>query len=55
MLENVGSLKVNLSQEDVDEIRRLAVKADQTMSPRYPADWQALSLADTPALDEAKA
>ncbi|KAH9846265.1 Aldo/keto reductase [Lenzites betulinus] len=55
MLENVGSLKVNLSQEDVDEIRRLAVKADQTMSPRYPADWQALSLADTPALEEAKA
>ncbi|KAI0832053.1 Aldo/keto reductase [Trametes gibbosa] len=53
--ENVASLKLKLSSDDVDEIRRLAANADQTIGPRYPEDWQALSLGDTPALGESKA
>ncbi|KAH9846267.1 Aldo/keto reductase [Lenzites betulinus] len=50
--ENMAALKVKLSPEDVDEIRRLAVVADQTIGPRYPAQWQALSMVDTPPLQE---
>ncbi|EIW51647.1 Aldo/keto reductase [Trametes versicolor FP-101664 SS1] len=48
--ENTESLKVQLSQDDVDEIRKLAVAADKTLAPRYPAKWLALLYADTPAL-----
>lgn len=48
--ENMESLKVQLSQDDVDEIRKLAVAADKTLAPRYPAKWLALLYADTPDL-----
>ncbi|KAI0371376.1 Aldo/keto reductase [Pilatotrama ljubarskyi] len=50
--ENMASLNVKLLPEDVSEIRKLAVAAHETIGPRYPPQWQALSLADTPPLAE---
>ncbi len=51
--ENIAALKIKLAQEDIDEIRRLAVVAASTIGERYPAQWQALSFADTPPLSKA--
>ncbi|KAI0360364.1 Aldo/keto reductase [Trametes cingulata] len=48
--ENMASLKVQLAPEEVAEIRKLAVAAEKTVGPRYPPQWQALSLGDTPPL-----
>lgn len=46
----MGSLKVELAPQDVAEIRKLADAADKTLGPRYPAPFEALAFADTPAL-----
>ncbi|KAI0824882.1 Aldo/keto reductase [Trametes gibbosa] len=52
LLENLGAAKLQLAQEDVDEIRSLALAAHNTIGARYPVQWQGLSYADTPALQE---
>ncbi|EIW60312.1 Aldo/keto reductase [Trametes versicolor FP-101664 SS1] len=48
--ENMGSIKVELTPEDVADIRKLADAADKILGPRYPAPFEALAFADTPAL-----
>ncbi|KAI0634753.1 Aldo/keto reductase [Trametes polyzona] len=50
--DNMNSLKLRLPQEDVDEIRRLAVAANKKGGPRHPPQWEALTFVDTPALEE---
>ena len=42
---------VRLSAEEVEEIRTLAMDADSTIGPRYPAALAALLLGDTPRLE----
>ncbi|EIW51644.1 Aldo/keto reductase [Trametes versicolor FP-101664 SS1] len=53
LLENVAAAKVKLAKEDIDEIRRLAVAADNTLGERYMAQASALCFADTPPLPSA--
>ncbi|KAI0634752.1 Aldo/keto reductase [Trametes polyzona] len=51
MKENLGALELKLSPEDVAEIRNLAEAAQSTLGPRYPPQFQNLSLVDTPPLE----
>lgn len=44
---------MKLAQEDIDEIRRLAVAANNTLGERYMAQASALCFADTPPLPSA--
>ncbi|KAI0764116.1 Aldo/keto reductase [Irpex lacteus] len=48
--ENLGALKVKLSREDVDEVRRLAEDAHKTFDTRYPTDSMSTIMVDTPPL-----
>ncbi|KAL8954965.1 MAG: hypothetical protein Q9183_006849, partial [Haloplaca sp. 2 TL-2023] len=47
--ENLGSLNVDLTEEEDRDIRR-AVEAAETQGARYPADMMNFNLADTPPL-----
>lgn len=48
--ENLDSVHVHLSPEDVQEIRRFVEKADWTVGDRYPPASMKLLYADTPEL-----
>ncbi|EKM54094.1 uncharacterized protein PHACADRAFT_209915 [Phanerochaete carnosa HHB-10118-sp] len=48
--ENLGSWKVSLTEEELQEIRVLAEKADPWTGPRFPAWFTAESFIDTPPL-----
>ncbi|KAI0360383.1 Aldo/keto reductase [Trametes cingulata] len=50
--ENLDSVHIKLSPEDVQEVRRIAVEADAAKGPRYPARLQAVLFADTPPLQK---
>ncbi|KAI0371350.1 Aldo/keto reductase [Pilatotrama ljubarskyi] len=50
--ENLDSVNIKLSPEDVQEVREIAVRADAANGPRYPARLQAVLYADTPPLQE---
>ncbi|EIW61346.1 Aldo/keto reductase [Trametes versicolor FP-101664 SS1] len=50
--ENLGALKLKLAQTDIDEIRKLALAAHNTIGDRYAGAWQDITLADTPPLKE---
>lgn len=48
--ENVGSLKVKLSAEELQEVRDVAERSEASTGPRYP-DWMTVqSFVDTPPL-----
>ncbi|KAJ7089024.1 NADP-dependent oxidoreductase domain-containing protein [Mycena crocata] len=49
--ENLASVKLTLSAEDLTAIRRLAVDADAQQGDRYPAALAAVMFVETPALD----
>ena len=46
----MAAQKVKLSAEEIEEIRKMAVNADQTIGARYPPPSDALLFADTPPL-----
>lgn len=48
--ENVGALRVQLSQDELMQIRELAEKANAPDLPRFPAWYTAESFANTPPL-----
>ena len=48
--ENLHAIKVKLSTEDVEEVRRIADLANATAGDRYPAAMQAMLYVDTPPL-----
>ncbi|KAI0065911.1 Aldo/keto reductase [Artomyces pyxidatus] len=49
--ENLGSLKIKLSDEELEAVRQLAEKVQETLSgERYPDFMAGLDYADTPAL-----
>ena len=47
--ENLGSLNVNLTEEEDHDIRR-AIEAAETQGNRYPANMMSFNFADTPPL-----
>ncbi|KAH9053350.1 NADP-dependent oxidoreductase domain-containing protein [Lactarius vividus] len=48
--ENLGSLNVKLSPEEVQEVRNIAERADSVLGYRYPAGWLETVYANTPPL-----
>ncbi|OSD02680.1 Aldo/keto reductase [Trametes coccinea BRFM310] len=50
--ENLDAIKVKLSPEDIQEVRRIANEADAAKGPRYPPRLYAVLFADTPLLQE---
>lgn len=52
MKENLDSLKVTLSPEEVEEIRQFAKAADAASGPRYPERLQGFLFVDTPPLQK---
>ncbi|KAI0654913.1 Aldo/keto reductase [Cubamyces menziesii] len=51
--ENIGALSIQLSPEDVEEIRKAAVAVDAVVEgDRYPSEHMAFLFADTPPLQE---
>ncbi|KAI0371351.1 Aldo/keto reductase [Pilatotrama ljubarskyi] len=50
--ENLDSVNVKLSPEDVQEVRKIAAEADAAKGPRYPARLHAILFADTPPLQK---
>ncbi|KAI0063908.1 Aldo/keto reductase [Artomyces pyxidatus] len=48
--ENLGALSVQLTSEDVQEVRRIAEEANNFEGARYPPGFQELLYADTPPL-----
>ncbi|KAH9887274.1 Aldo/keto reductase [Cubamyces lactineus] len=51
--ENIGALSIQLSPEDVEEVRKAALAADAGIEgDRYPAEHMAFLFADTPPLQE---
>ncbi len=50
MKENLDSLKVTLSPEDVEEVRQVAKAADAANGPRYPERLGGFLFVDTPPL-----
>jgi hypothetical protein len=48
--ENLGSLNVTLSPEEVGEIREIAQRADSVLGERYPAAMLETLYTNTPAL-----
>ena len=52
MKQNLASLDIKLSPEDLEEVRKIAVAADATHGTRYPAEVMHLIFADTPPLKE---
>ncbi len=49
--ENLGALKLKLSDEEVAEVRKLAEAADKTLGDRYNAASMKMLLLDTPPLE----
>ncbi|KAH9947999.1 Aldo/keto reductase [Amylocystis lapponica] len=49
--ENIGALKVKLTPDEVEEVRAVALAAEACNAPRYPADFGAVVLGDTPPLN----
>ncbi|KAI0824881.1 Aldo/keto reductase [Trametes gibbosa] len=52
--ENMASLKLQLSPEEVAEIYKLAVAADRGLGSIRPGQWQSLCFNDTPELESAE-
>ncbi|KAL1941903.1 hypothetical protein VTO73DRAFT_6903 [Trametes versicolor] len=50
--ENLDSLKVTLSPEEVEEIRQFAKAADAANGPRYPGHLEGFLFVDTPPLEK---
>lgn len=50
MNENLGSLNVKLTPEEVQEVRKIAERADSVLGDRYPAGWLETVYVDTPSL-----
>ena len=50
--ENLGSLKVRLTPEDVAEVRKYADAANATVGDRYPRSLQHSLFIDTPPLQK---
>ncbi|KAI0336645.1 Aldo/keto reductase [Cubamyces sp. BRFM 1775] len=51
--ENIGALSIQLSPEDVEQVRQAAIAADAVVEgDRYPAEHMAFLFADTPPLRE---
>jgi hypothetical protein len=48
--ENLGSLQVVLTPEEVQEVREIAQRADSVLGERYPAAMQETLYQSTPAL-----
>ncbi len=48
--ENVKAVNVKLTQEELQEVRDVAKKADATLGERYPVAAMALMFGDTPEL-----
>ena len=48
----MDSVKVTLTVEEIEAIRKLAENADAVLGPRYPPAFAALLLADTPPLQK---
>ena len=51
MKQNLGALEVNLSEKEVEEVRRVAEKANAAQGDRYPEALQKVLYADTPLLE----
>lgn len=49
--ENLGAVRVELSDAEVAEVRRVAEGADAARGARYPAHLNSVLFADTPALE----
>ena len=49
--ENLGAAKIELSAEEVAEVRKIAEDANATQGPRYPPLLNSVLFADTPALE----
>jgi diketogulonate reductase-like aldo/keto reductase len=50
--ENLGALDVKLSQEDIEEVRRVASDADASQGTRYPENMMHVLFANTPELKQ---
>ncbi|KAF8997503.1 NADP-dependent oxidoreductase domain-containing protein [Cyathus striatus] len=48
--ENLGAAHVKLSAEDIADVRAVAEEADKTLEGRYPAQFESMQFAETPAL-----
>jgi len=48
--ENIGSLDFKLSPEEVQEVRKIAERADSVLGERYPAGMIETLYVDTPPL-----
>ncbi|KAI0747134.1 Aldo/keto reductase [Daedaleopsis nitida] len=48
--ENMAAQALKLTAEEIEEIRKLAVAADNTLGERYPPFYQDLVMVDTPPL-----
>ena len=49
--ENLGAAKIELSPEEVAEVRKIAEDANATHGLRYPPLLNSVLFADTPALE----
>ncbi|KAK7685075.1 hypothetical protein QCA50_011912 [Cerrena zonata] len=50
--ENLDALNVRLTDEEIDEIRRLSIAANVAQGDRYPPALSALLFGSTPALEK---
>ena len=50
MNENLGSLNVKLSPEEVQEVREISERADSALGDRYPPGWIETVFVNTPPL-----
>ena len=48
--ENLGGANIQLSTEELQEVRAVAEQADAAHGDRYPSAWMAFLYGDTPAL-----
>ena len=48
--ENIGALKIKLSEEELQEVRDIAQEADAAQGSRYPEAMMSVLFGDTPAL-----
>jgi aryl-alcohol dehydrogenase-like predicted oxidoreductase len=49
--ENLAAVKIELSQEDITAVRKLAADADAQQGERYPPGLSEVLFVDTPALE----
>lgn len=50
LLENINAINLKLSENEIQEIRRIAHNADAIHGDRYPPGLAAVLFADTPPL-----